>query len=63
MQDRVYMLSIAEFLEESAGEELMEEALFKVDENRREKAERTRRKPAKAACLGAGLLLQLAVRE
>lgn len=63
MQDRVYLLSVAEFLEETAGEELMEQARLKVDESRRKKAGRICRKPAKAACLGAGLLVQLVVQE
>lgn len=63
MQDRIYLLSIAEFLEESGGEELMRQAFEKVDESRRTKAGRIRQPRAKAASLGAGLLLQLAVQE
>lgn len=62
MQDRIYLLSIGDFLEESGGEERMKVALGKVDVNRRKKAERMKRLTAKAACIGAGLLLQYAVR-
>lgn len=62
MQDRIYLLSIGEFLEEAVGDALMGKALAKVDENRRKKAERIRQPKAKAACIGAGLLLQYVVR-
>jgi len=63
MRDRIYLLSIGEFLKESQGAALMDEAMSKVDVVRREKAARIRQPRAKAACLGAGLLLQLAVRN
>ena len=58
MQDRIYLLSIAEFLEESDGEVLINEALNKIDAGRREKALRIKQKKAAAASIGAGLLLQ-----
>ena len=63
MWDRNYLLSITEFLEGKNGVRLLEEAFCKVDSERRSKAERMRTDRGKAACLGAGLLLQLAVRE
>lgn len=63
MQDRIYLLSISEFMEESEGEELMNRAIAKVDESRREKATRIKQSKAKACSLGAGLLLQLAVQN
>lgn len=62
MQDRMYLLSIAEFLGES-GEELMRRAQMLVDETRRQRVIAIRQPKAKAAGLGAGLLLQLAVQE
>ena len=63
MQDRIYLLSIADFLEETGGEVLIREALSKVDESRTRKAVRIRQPRARAACLGAGLLLQVAVQD
>lgn len=63
MWDRNYLLSITEFLEGKNSARLLEEAFCKVDSERRSKAERMRTDRGKAACLGAGLLLQLAVRE
>ena len=63
MWDRNYLLSITEFLEGKNSVRLLEEAFCKVDPERRSKAERMRTDRGKAACLGAGLLLQLAVRE
>ena len=58
-----YLLSIEEFMEKEKGEALMERAFLCVDETRRRKAEDMRPGQARAASLGAGLLLQLAVRE
>lgn len=58
-----YLLSIEEFVEKENGEALMERAFSCVDDTRRRKAECLRLTHAKAACLGAGLLLQLAVGE
>ncbi len=58
-----YLLSIEEFMEKEKGEALMERAFLCVDETRRRRAEGMRPGHARAASLGAGLLLQLAVRE
>lgn len=63
MQHRKYLLSVREFLEGEKRVRLLKEALGKVDEERCRKAERMRTDQGKAACLGAGLLLQLAVQE
>ncbi len=58
-----YLLCIKEFMDTENGEALMERAFLYVDGERREKAARMRPGRARAASLGAGLLLQLAVRE
>lgn len=58
-----YLLSTAEFLEEEGGLGLLEKALALVDASRREKALGIRHIEARAASLGGGLLLQLALRE
>lgn len=58
-----YLLSIEEFMEKEKGEALMERAFLCVDETRRRRTEGMRPGRARAATLGAGLLLQLAVRE
>ena len=63
MQDKIYLLSIADFFDEVQGGILMAQSMDKVDERRREKAERIKRQSAKAACVGAGLLLQVAMRD
>ena len=63
MQDKIYLLSIGEILDEAEGEVLMAQVMDKVDANRRAKAERIKRQSAKAACVGAGLLLQVAMRD
>lgn len=55
-----YLLSIEELMG-AEGRGLLEEAFSKVDHHRRRKAEGLRLGRARAACLGAGLLLQLAV--
>ena len=57
------MLSLEEFFGGADTEKYFREAFEKVDGVRRKKAERMRRKEPRAACLGAGLLLQLAVQE
>ncbi len=62
MSVRLYLLSIKEFLDEKDGL-LLREAFSRVDEERRRKAQAMRLTPSKAASLGAGLLLQRAVRE
>jgi len=70
--DRRYLLDIGEFLAADAGGcgkkaesggVLLEKAFGRVDPERRGKARRMRQGRPQAACLGAGLLLQLAVRE
>ena len=58
-----YLLSIEEFLDAENGEALYARAFSRVDETRRQKARRMKSDKARAASLGAGLLLQLAVRE
>lgn len=58
-----YLLSIEEFMDTEKGEALMERAFLCVDETRRRKAEGMRPGQARAASLGAGLALQLAVGE
>ncbi len=72
MYEARYLLSIEELIKEvpeqdlgqgSAREALFQRAFFRVDEERREKARRMRTARARAACLGGGLLLQLAVGE
>ncbi len=63
MTDKIYFLSIRDFLEGERKEQYMRQAFCCVDESRRQKAERLKQPAAKAACLGAGLLLQLALRE
>ncbi len=61
MEERYYLLSLEALLEGEPG--LVEEAFEKVDPHRQEKAAGMRCGAARAACLGAGLLLQLAARE
>lgn len=58
-----YLLSIEEFMDREKGEALLERASLCVDEERRRKAEGMRTLSGRAACLGAGLLLQFAVEE
>lgn len=58
-----YLLSIEEFMDTEKGEALLKRASLCVDEERRRKAEGMRTLSGRAACLGAGLLLQLAVEE
>lgn len=57
-----YLLSVEEFMEPDGGN-LLEEAFSKVDPHRRQRAEGLRPGRAQAACLGAGLVLQLAAWE
>ena len=59
---RKYLLSIEDLMG-PAAEGLWEQAFYGVDSERRQKAERLGAKRPRAACLGAGLLLQLALRE
>ena len=63
MASRCYLMSVSEFWEGIAGEGLFKAALEKVDGERRKKAEGMKARKSRAACVGAGLLLQLAVQE
>ena len=63
MNDRYYLLALEEFWSDVRGERLLAEALRKVDSSRQKKAERIRQPKARAASVGGGLLLQLALRE
>lgn len=56
--NKKYLLSIDELLTKNS-ESVTKEAFQKVGRQRRQKAERCRQQAAQAACLGAGLLLQL----
>ena len=58
-----YLLDIEEFMDAENGEALLARAFLRVDEERGEKARRMRPGRARAASLGAGLLLQIGVRE
>ncbi len=62
-QVRAYLLNIGEFLEEERGEPLCARAAEWLDDTRREKADRCRQGRARAAAVGAGLLLQLGMQE
>lgn len=62
-QVRAYLLNIGEFLEEERGEPLCDRAAKWLDDTRREKAGRRLPGRARAAAVGAGLLLQLGVEE
>ena len=59
----IYLLDIRAFLENEGRGLLLEEAFSRLDEERREKARRIRQERGRAASLGAGLLLQYAVRR
>lgn len=63
MQDRRYLLSIEELLEDNISGELREKCLRFLDENRLQRALSSKGKRKLAENIGAGLLLQLAVRE
>lgn len=63
MNDWYYLLALNEFWDDTDGERLFAEAFRKIDTSRREKAERIKPGKARAASVGAGLLLQLAVQE
>lgn len=58
-----YLLSIEEFQNTKNGEALLERAFLYVDEERKRKAGCMRTGNGKASSLGAGMLLQLAMRE
>lgn len=76
MYEARYLLSIEELMKDVSGQDtgqdlaqgsgreaLFQRASFRVDEERRERAGRMGTARARAACLGGGLLLQLAVGE
>lgn len=63
MKNQCYLLSLEELLTGAGKERLVEEAYGKVDSARRERAKNMKFEKARAACVGAGLLLQLAVQE
>ncbi len=59
----IYLLDIRAFFEDEKRDGLIEEAFSKLDGERGEKARRIGRERGLAESLGAGLLLQLAVRN
>ena len=61
--EKYYLLSVKELCEENGEERLLRAILDRVDKDRREKVEHMRTGAGRAASLGAGLLLQLAVQE
>lgn len=63
MENKCYLLSVKELCEENGEERLTRAVFAKVDKGRREKAVCMRPGAGRAASLGAGLLLQLAVQE
>ena len=63
MKDRVYLLSIAELLLDAVPEELSGRCLALMDETRKMRVLMARGHRKQAESIGAGLLLQLAVRE
>lgn len=63
MVSQCYLMSVNEFYEGVTEERLLKDALEKVDEDRRKRAEGMKIGKVRAACAGAGLLLQLAVQE
>ena len=58
-----YLLDITEFTDAENGEALLARAFQHIDEERRRKAHGIRPGKARAASVGAGLLLQAAVRD
>lgn len=63
MEWKCYLLSLEAFSRQETGQALWEAAFEKVDQKRRQKTVRQKAKAAREASLGAGLLLQIAVRE
>ena len=63
MASQCYLMSVSKFSEEITGERLFRTALEKVGDERRKKAEGMKPGRSQAACVGAGLLLQLAVQD
>lgn len=60
---RIYLMNVRELTEDCPEGPLFAESMKKVDETRRRKAKKAGTAEGKAACLGAGLLLQKAVRD
>jgi len=60
MRDTVYLLDISPLREMQGEQDYIQQALGKLDECRRKKAESIKKEHAKAASIGAGLLLQWA---
>lgn len=63
MDNKYFLLSVKELREENGEDRLSKAILDRVDKDRREKAAHMRPGAGRAASLGAGLLLQLAVQE
>lgn len=63
MGNGCYLLSLEEFLEGEGAEKKLADAMEKLDSARRGKAEKICQPSSRASCVGAGLLLQLAVQE
>lgn len=63
MISRYYLLCLEELFSETDGERLLKRTLCKIDSARRKKAEGLQSLKARAACAGAGLLLQIALQE
>lgn len=63
MKSSCLLLSLEGFCEGAAGERLFREALGKIDAERRERVERMRSGKGRLSCVGAGLLLQLALQK
>lgn len=63
MENKYFLLSVEELREENGEDRLSKAILDRVDKDRREKAAHMRPGAGRAASLGAGLLLQLAVQE
>ncbi len=63
MQERRYLLDIRQMLEDDGGEAVLQKALARIDEERRRKALPLKSARARAASIGAGLLIQKALSE
>ena len=63
MQERRYLLHIGHMLEESGGKQIFQGAFDRIDGERRRKALSLKSIRARAACVGAGLLIQKALAD
>lgn len=63
MVSQCYLMSVSEFWDGVTGEKLLKAAREKIDDVRRKRAEGMKAVKPQAACVGAGLLLQLAVQD